>query len=125
MRTLSEITAAVRQGDPVTGDELRYAVVAYDVMVAQMELPNNPDQLRHYFQAADNDPREYAGEANDPALPDARQWYAAMHNAGAPEKSSAVGVKTCGVCDGVGVYDAGLDTTRECKACRGTGVLAV
>lgn len=57
-------------------------MVAYDVMVAHLELPNNPEQLREYFQAADNDPKVYAGEANDPAFPDARRWYIAMHNAG-------------------------------------------
>lgn len=82
MRTLSEITAAVRQAEPVTEEELRYAVVAYDVMVAQMELPNDPARLYHYFQAADNDPRAYIGQANDPAFAGAREWYRAMHGAG-------------------------------------------
>lgn len=73
MRTLSEITAAVRQGDPVTGDELRYAVVAYDVMVAQMELPN------------------------DPALPAVRQWYTAMHRAGEDKRAPGM-FETCEAC---------------------------
>lgn len=109
MRTLSQITAAVRQGDPVTGDELRYAVVAYDVMVAQMELPNDPARLFHYFQAADNDPREYIGQANDPAFPDARRWYTAMH----------------GACDGAGLYNAGLGQTRNCNTCSGSGLVPV
>lgn len=86
MRTLNEITAAVRQGEPVTEEELRYAVVVYDVLVAQLELPNNPQQLLHYFQAAESDPREYVGEANDPAFAGAREWYAAMHNAGQPDR---------------------------------------
>lgn len=82
MRTLDAITAAVRQGQDVTEEELRYAVVAYDVLVASLNLPNNPDQLRHYFQAAESDPRVFVGEANDPAFAGAREWYAAMHNAG-------------------------------------------
>jgi len=122
MRTLSEITAAVRQGDPVTGDELRYAVVAYDVMVAQMELPNDPKRLFHYFQAADNDPREYIGQANDPAFPDARRWYAAMHGAG-DEKKTLDRFKTCGACDGVGLYNAGLGQTLNCNTCSGSGLV--
>ena len=123
MRTLSQITAAVRQGDPATGDELRYAVVAYDVMVAQMELPNDPARLFHYFQAADNDPREYIGQANDPAFPGARQWYAAMHGAG-NEKKTLDKFKTCGACDGAGLYNAGLGQTRNCNTCDGSGLVA-
>lgn len=122
MRTLSQITAAVRQGDPVTGDELRYAVVAYDVMVAQMELPNDPKRLFHYFQAADNDPREYIGQANDPAFPAARQWYAAMHKTGG-EVGTLGAFETCHVCIGAGLYDAGLGQTKECQACEGNGVV--
>ena len=122
MRTLSEITAAVRQGDPVTSDELRYAVVAYDVLVAQLDLPNDPRQLQHYFQAADNDPREYVGRANDPALADARQWYRAMHKTGG-ETGALAKFETCHVCEGAGLYDAGLGQTRECKGCDGAGVV--
>lgn len=122
MRTLSEITAAVRQGDPATSDELRYAVVAYDVMVAQMELPNDPKRLFHYFQAADNDPRAYIGEANDPAFPGARQWYRAMHGAG-QEKPVLGKFETCGTCEGAGLYNAGLGQTRSCNACKGSGLV--
>lgn len=122
MRTLSEITAAVRQAEPVTEEELRYAVVAYDVMVAQMELPNDPARLYHYFQAADNDPRAYIGEANDPAFAGAREWYRAMHGAG-EEKRTLDGFKTCEACEGVGLYNAGLGQTLNCNTCKGSGLV--
>lgn len=84
MRSLSEVTAAVRQGEEVTEDELRCAVVAYDVLIAQLDLPASAVQLMRYFQAADADLRDYIGEANDPDEPTAREWYAAMHRAGLP-----------------------------------------
>lgn len=122
MRTLSEITAAVRQGDPTTAEELRYAVVAYDVLVAQLELPNDPAKLYHYFQAADNDPREYIGEANDPAFAGAREWYRAMHGVGNAARALS-NVSACRVCDGAGLYDAGLGVTKECNACHGAGLI--
>lgn len=124
MRTLSEITAAVRQGDPVTGDELRYAVVAYDVMVAQMELPNGPARPGRSTTSRrrTTTPREYIGQANDPAFPDARQWYAAMRGAG-NEKKTLDKFKTCGACDGAGLYNAGLGQTRNCNTCSGSGLV--
>lgn len=82
MRTLNEITAAIRSGGTYTEDEARYAVVAYDVMVAQLQVPENPVQLQHYFLAAESSPIEYIGWANDPDNPEAVAWYKAMNHVG-------------------------------------------
>ncbi len=83
MRTLSEITAAIRSGTEFTEGEARYAVVAYDVMVAHMQPENNPTQLAIYFQASDRSPVEFIGWSNDPENPDAVTWYRAMNGVGA------------------------------------------
>lgn len=42
MRTLTQITDAVRRGEEVTTDELRYSVAAYDVMVAKFNIQQDP-----------------------------------------------------------------------------------
>lgn len=82
MRKLQEITDAARRGEPATEDELRYAVCAYDVFVAQLELDKDPKQLQKFFVACESDPREYIGEANDPARKEVREWHRAFINVG-------------------------------------------
>lgn len=82
MKTLDEIVSAVRSNELCTAEELTYAVVAFDVLLAQLELDQNAVQLQHWMAAATQDPRLYAGEANDPANPETVAWYRAMHNAG-------------------------------------------
>jgi len=80
MRTLSDITDAARRGEPVTEEELRLAVCAYDVFIAQLELEKDPKQLAKFFVAAESDPREYIGPANDPDNPEAVAWHKAFIN---------------------------------------------
>lgn len=79
MRTLDEIVAAVRSNETYTEDELVYAVVAFDVLLHQLDLPNDTTRLQKYFIAAESSPREFIGEANDPANQEAVAWYKAMH----------------------------------------------
>lgn len=74
-RTLAEIVSAVRLNGPTTPDELRYAVAAFDVALAQMDISRHHDQLNEYFKAAGLPPRQYVGEANDPEKPAAVEWY--------------------------------------------------
>jgi len=83
MRTLDEIVAAVRSSETCTEDELVYAVVAFDVLLSQLKLDEDPQRLQHWMAAAINSPKEYAGPCNDPANPQAVAWYKAMHGAGA------------------------------------------
>lgn len=80
MRTLSDITDAARRGEPVTEEELRLAVCAYDVFIAQLELEKDPKQLAKFFVAAESDPREYIGPANDPDNPEVVAWHKAFIN---------------------------------------------
>lgn len=82
-RTLDDIVAAVRSGQALPYDELRLAVVAFDVLLHQLDLPRDPVRLQAYFVAAESVPAEYIGEANDPDNAEAVAWYKAMHNAGA------------------------------------------
>lgn len=82
MRTLQEITDAARRGESATEDELRFAVCAYDVFVAQLELDRDPKQLAKFFIAAESDPREYLGEANAPTRADVQAWHRAFINVG-------------------------------------------
>ena len=93
MRPLHAIVAAIRSGQEVNPEELRYAVVAFDVLLYQLDLPNDPERLQHYFTAAESDPREYIGEANDPDNPDAVAWYKAMSSIEAPKSAPEC---TCG-----------------------------
>jgi len=79
-RTLQQITDAARRGEPATEEELRLAVCAYDVFIAQLELEKDPKQLQKFFVAAEADPREYIGPANDPDNPDAVDWHNAFIN---------------------------------------------
>ncbi len=82
MRTLNEITRAVRTNRPVNAQELRRAVVAYDVLLALLNVEQNPLQLAEYFKAGSSCPVHYAGPANNPDDPDVRAWYDAMHEVG-------------------------------------------
>ena len=82
MRTLDEIVSATRMGEPTTPEELRYAVVACDVLLAQLSLDVDPVRLAKYFEAAELPPIEYAGWDNDPENPDAVAWYRAMYELG-------------------------------------------
>lgn len=78
MRTLDEITAAVRRAEPVTTEELTLAVCAYDVLMAVLKVENNPVQLQEYFVAGDTDPLTYIGPANDPGNPESVHWHKTM-----------------------------------------------
>ena len=80
MRTLQEITDRARRNEPLTVNELRYAVCAYDVLLAQMDLPKNYQDLKLFMVAADIDPKEYIGIANDFIFPDVREWHKTMIN---------------------------------------------
>lgn len=82
MRTLQQITDAARRNEPATDEELRLAVTAYDVLLAQLELDKDPKQLQKFFVAAESDPRAYVGPANDPANAEARDWHKAFINVG-------------------------------------------
>lgn len=85
MRTLDEIVAAVRSNETYTEDELVYAVVAFDVLLHQLDLLGDAPRLQRYFIAAEADPRKFIGEANDPQNPEAVAWYKAMHSVQLPE----------------------------------------
>jgi len=52
MKTLTEITNAVRRDQEVTEDELRYAVVAYDVLIAKFNIPQDRQMMEEFFKAA-------------------------------------------------------------------------
>jgi hypothetical protein len=80
MRTLTEITNATRRNEPVTVDELRYAVCAYDVMFAQSQPSEHRPLMKAFFQAAESDPREYVGWNNDPENPEAVAWHRSQIN---------------------------------------------
>ena len=82
MRSLSQITSALRSGEPVEVEELRAAVVAYDVLLSQLDLPSDARRLGYYFQAAECDPEIYAGETNALSSEAAQAWYKAMLSVG-------------------------------------------
>lgn len=82
MRTLNEITASIRSGEGFDVQEARYAVVAYDVLVAQLSVDIDPVRLVEYFKAAETSPLEYIGWINDPENPEATEWYKAMKKVG-------------------------------------------
>ncbi len=75
MRTLTEITNAVRRNEEVTIDELRLAVCAYDVMVAKFNVPQDRQQMEEFFRAAESDPAEYIGWNNNPDNPESVDWH--------------------------------------------------
>lgn len=76
--TLNEIVAAVRTNELVTGHDMRYAIVAFDVLMSELHVDRNVEQLAVFFKAAESVPREYAGHANDPENAEAVEWYRAM-----------------------------------------------
>ena len=80
MRTLTEITDAVRRNEAVTEEELRAAVVAYDVFLAQIDITKYPEALAEFFKATDGDPRDYYGPENDPNRPEVAEWHTAFIN---------------------------------------------
>lgn len=82
MRTLQDITDAARVNGVATDEELRLAIVAYDVLLARLGLENDPKQLEKYLRAVDSFPRAYIGTANDPNNEAAREWHRAFINAG-------------------------------------------
>ena len=57
MRTLDDITTAVRRAEPVTTEELTLAICAYDVLLSKLKVENNAVQLQEYFVAGDNPTR--------------------------------------------------------------------
>lgn len=78
-KTLEQITSAARRGEELTVDELRFAVCAYDVLLAQLQLDRDPEQLHAYFGASTTPPELYLGENNHPDNPDFREWYATVN----------------------------------------------
>ncbi len=79
MRTFDEINYAVRANKPVTFDELRYIIVAYDVLLSKLKIPDNAVQLKEYFLAGMSDPKKYAGFENSPENPEFILWYKAFN----------------------------------------------
>jgi len=49
MRTLDEITTAVRRAEPVTTEELTLAICAYDVLMSKLKVENNPRTITRIF----------------------------------------------------------------------------
>lgn len=88
-KTLDQIVSAIRLGEPVSYDDAVYAIVAFDVLLAQLELEKTPEKLQHYFVAAELPPAKYIGPNNDPKNPEALAWYRAMQ--GVTEKPSCYG----------------------------------
>lgn len=78
MRTLDEITTAVRRAEPVTTEESTLAICAYDVLLSKLKLENSPVQLQEYFVAGDNPPLAYIGPANDPRNAESVHWHKTM-----------------------------------------------
>ncbi len=75
MRTLTQICYAVRRNQPVEPDELRYAVAAYDVLLAKLNVGQDPQQMAAFFEAAESCPKAYIGWENDPENPEAVKWH--------------------------------------------------
>lgn len=80
MRQLHEIVTAARLGKPLSPDEARDAIIAFDVLMAQLNLPQDPQRLQEYFKAAELPPAEYYGWANDPKNPEFVAWYGAFNS---------------------------------------------
>lgn len=85
--TLNEIVAAVRTNELVTGRDMRYAIVAFDVLMSQLHVDKHFEQLSEYFKASESAPRDYIGEANDPENPEAVAWYSAMRSINLKEEN--------------------------------------
>lgn len=80
MKTLSEITDAVRRNEAVTEEELRVAVVTYDVLMARIDVTRYPEAMAEFFKATNGDPREYYGHENAPDNPEYAEWHKAFVN---------------------------------------------
>ncbi len=80
MRTLAEITDDARRGIEAEPKELLYAVCAYDVLLAQLKLDEQPILLKEFFIAGESCPKEYIGWANDPENEEVRAWHQAFIN---------------------------------------------
>ncbi len=78
MRTLDDITTAVRRAGPATIEELTLAVCAYDVLLSKLELDLDPVRLQEYFVAGSVSPEEYIGWCNDPRNPEFIAWHKAF-----------------------------------------------
>ena len=98
-RTLQEITDAARRNEPITPQELRYAVCAYDVFLSKVDLEQNVEQLQEFFIAAESIPLEYIGPANDPNDPNVVNWHKAFINVGTEEKQPPPNDNWCKGCD--------------------------
>lgn len=73
--TLNGITQRARTGRPLSEEELRLAVCAYDVLFAQINADKFPGVLKEYFRAAEITPEVYIGWQNNPNNPEFVQWY--------------------------------------------------
>lgn len=80
MRTLQQITDAARRNEEVTEKEALYAICAYDVLLAQLELEQDVPKLTKFMTAAEMDPQVYIGRDNDPYNLDAVAWHKAFIN---------------------------------------------
>lgn len=80
--TLDQIVDTVRRGGHADYEDLRLAVVAFDVLLARLDLPQNYEQLNKYMLAAGLPPRHYIGEDNDPDNPEAVEWFVKMKEVG-------------------------------------------
>ena len=78
MRTLDEITAAVRRGEDVATEELKCCIAAYDVLLYDFKVENHPILLAKFFAAAEMDVQKYIGWANDPTNPECNAWHKAF-----------------------------------------------
>jgi len=78
MRTLDQITTAVRRSESATILELTYAICAYDVLMSKLKVEEIPTQLQEYFIASDSDPKKYIEWVNDPVNADAVAWHKAF-----------------------------------------------
>ena len=82
MRTLQEITDSARRNEPIPWVELQFAVCAYDVLLSQLDLENDVPKLTKFMVAAEADPVEYIGPANNPQDPEVAAWHKAFINVG-------------------------------------------
>ena len=87
-KTLNQIVESARIGEPLTNNELRFAVCAFDVLLAQLDISQNPEQLASYFVAAELPPEAYLGENNHPDSAAFREWYTAFKNFGAKKNET-------------------------------------
>lgn len=85
MRALDEIVAAARLNEELDPREARFALVAFDVLIADMQLEHDVAKLQAWMQAAVTPPDRYIGEANSPENAEAVEWMRAMR--GASEKA--------------------------------------